>query len=171
MNKLVTSFLLTLAFLLTAAKVSLAYTPIATRANELRTQSCESRQEVIKNRMANLLRMSTNMVEVFDNIKQRVQEYYQNKVLTNGKTLPSYENLVQMTQTKKDSVQTALDTAASDSEQFSCASDDPKEALTTFRKDMQSVKTALKDYRTSIKNLIVAIRTVKLTTPTPSGVE
>lgn len=82
------------------------------------------------------------------------------KVVPSGKTIANYDSLVADIQAKKSAVQTALSIAQNDANSFSCTGDDPKGQLTQFRKDMQAVKKALKEYRTSIKNLIVAVRSV-----------
>jgi hypothetical protein len=62
-------------------------------------------------------------------------------------------------------------TAQTNSTNFSCDGNDPKGLLTQFRTDMQTVKQALHDYRTSIKNLIVAVRSVtgEIESATPSA--
>jgi hypothetical protein len=56
-------------------------------------------------------------------------------------------------------VQAALTKTQNDADNFNCTGN-PKDQLMLFREDMQSVKKALKDYRTSIKNLIVAVHSV-----------
>ena len=77
-----------------------------------------------------------------------------------GKTVSNYDALLADIQTKKSAVSTALQKGKDDFKSFSCTGDNPKGALTQFREDMQLVKQGLKDYRTSIKNLIVAVHSV-----------
>jgi hypothetical protein len=127
--------------------------------NEVRLRSCEAKQASIQTRMASLLRMSQSMVKVFDSIAERVQNFYEDKVVPSGKTVPNYDDLVQDVAAKKALVTTALNEAQADSSTFNCSSEtDPKEGLNSFRLGMQKVKSALKNYRTSIKNLIVAVK-------------
>ena len=162
-----------LGFLIIASPAFAAVNPNATRSNELKMRACEAKEQAVQTRMANVLRMSTNMMEAFDKISMRVEEFYQNRLVANGKTVQNYDTLIETIQTKKDAVQGALEMATEDSGAFSCAADNPKDLLVTFRKDMQAVKNALKDYRTSIKNLIVAVHSVNRTistTPEPTGV-
>lgn len=123
-------------------------------------RSCQARENAIKQRMISLTRLVTNMESKFDSIATRVEKYYTTKVVPSGKTVAGYDGLVADIATKKAAVQTALSTAQSDVNSFSCKSSDPKSQLQTFRVDMQNVKSALKDYRTSIKNLIVAVRSL-----------
>ncbi len=98
------------------------------------------------------------MQEKFDAIAKRVEDYYISKVVPSGKTVTNYDSLVSEIQNKKQATQTALGKAQTDANSFSCSGNDPKGQLTQFRTDMQTVKSALKDYRTAIKNLIVAVR-------------
>lgn len=123
-------------------------------------QSCQARENGIKQRSTHLVDLVTNMESKFDAIASRVEDYYTSKVVPSGKAVPNYNTLVADIQTKKTAVQAALTTAQSDAASFSCTSSDPKTQMTKFRTDMQVVKTALKDFRTSIKNLIVAVHSV-----------
>lgn len=131
-----------------------------TRLTEVKLRACQVREYAIKKRATRLTQLATNMENNFDKHAQRVEEYYTSKVVPSGKTVANYDSLVADIQAKKTAVATALSTAQTDANNFSCTGDDPKGQLTQFRKDMQAVKKALKDYRASIKNLIVAVRSV-----------
>lgn len=136
---------------------------IATPAPTLnpgKLQACQAKQASIQTRMGSLTRLSANMLNVFSSIAQRVMLFYSAKVLPTGKTVANYDTLVADIQTKSTAVQTALSKAQGDANSFSCQTGNAKAQVTLFRQDMQAVKTALKNYRTSIKNLIVAVRGV-----------
>ncbi|MBI4037949.1 hypothetical protein HY382_02805 [Candidatus Curtissbacteria bacterium] len=135
-----------------------------TRLTEAKLRACQTREDAIKKRASRLAQLATNMEGKFDNHAQRVEEYYTLKVVQSGKTVANYESLVADIDAKKAAVAAALSAAQNTANNFSCTGDDPKGQLTQFRKDMQAVKKALKDYRTSIKNLIVAVRSVVGTT-------
>ena len=122
-------------------------------------KSCQARESAIKTRMSHLIQVVTNTMNQFDRHASRVEKYYTTKAVTAGKTVANYNGLVADISGKKVAVQTALTKAQSDVQSFSCATD-PKGQMGQFRQDMQVVKMALKDYRTSIKNLIVAVRGV-----------
>lgn len=100
------------------------------------------------------------MEDKFDRIAKRVENHYTTKVIPSGKSAANYDGLVADIATKKTAVQVALIIAHNDSNSFSCTTADPKGQMTQFRKDMQLVKKALKEYRTSIRNLIVDVRSV-----------
>lgn len=124
------------------------------------TRACQARENAIKNRSTHLTQLATTMETKFDSIASRVENYYTNKIVPSGKSVSNYNTLVSDIQTKKTAVQTALTTAQNNAASFSCASTNPKNQLIQFRDDMQAVKSALKDYRTAIKNLIVAVHSV-----------
>lgn len=133
-------------------------------------QACLAHESAIKNRSENMVNMGQNMETKFNNIALRVEQYYTDKVLPNGKTVSNYSQLLADIQTKKTAVDADLTLVQSDATNFSCSSTDPKTQLTGFRTDMQTLIQGLKDYRTSIKNLIVAISTLSgtETTVTPT---
>jgi hypothetical protein len=156
-----------------------AAAPAATKSNEVKTRAevqtsaevqvraCQEKQQVIRTRMENLLRLSSTMTDVFDSIQSRVDEYYQVNVVKYGGSAASYEELVREMKQQRSEVETALQAAGLESNKFSCDNDNPKGSLVNFRKDMQAVKTALKDYRTSVKNFIVAVKAASKNIPTP----
>jgi len=123
-------------------------------------RACQARESAIKTRMTRLTNLAANMETKFDSIAGRVKNYYTSKVLPSGKTVANYDSLVANIATQKTAVASALTQAQANINSFNCASGNAKAQLTQFRQDMQAVKSTLKDYRTSIKNLIVAVRSV-----------
>lgn len=134
------------------------------RLENNRLKSCQNHENEINTRLVNLGKLVVNMLAKFEAIAGRVEAYYSNKVEPSGKSVSNYSTLVADIATKKTAVQTALTNTENDVSGFSCTSDNPKGQLSQYRVDMQAVKKALHDYRTSIKNLIVAIHSVTGTT-------
>ena len=64
-----------------------------------------------------------------------------------------------------------LEAAQADAANFTCTGDNPKAQLTQYKTDMQAVIRGLKEYRTAVRNLIVAVRTLPSlkSTATPSA--
>jgi len=131
-----------------------------TRLSQATLTACQAKEDRINKRMEQLEDLAANMFQKFDAIALRVEEYYASKVVSSGKTVENYNSLVADIEAKKVLVQTNLSSAKSNAGSFSCSGNDPKGQLTQFRVDMQTVKKSLKDYRTAIKNLIVAVRSV-----------
>lgn len=129
------------------------------RLNDTKLKACQAKENSIKNRSTHLLQLATTMQKNFDAIAGRVKDYYTTKVLP-GRSVANYDTLVANIATKKLAVETALTKTQNDASSFSCIDSDPKAQMTQYRKDMQNVIQALKDYRTSIKNLIVAVHSV-----------
>lgn len=158
---------LSLSLALTSSVLAAKPQGVATGSNRITQGSesgsihtCQARENNVKTRMAHLTQLAKMMQENFDQHVMRVENYYTNKVLPSGKTVANYDNLVTDIQTKKAAVQAALTTAQTDVTNFNCSPVNPKAQVTQFKQDMQAVKRALKNYRTSIKNLIVAIHSV-----------
>lgn len=128
------------------------------RLKELRLKACEAHQGEINTRSGSLAKLVDTMVGKFDAIVTRVEEYYLTKAVPAGKVVTNYDELVADIAAKKIQISTDLDTAKKDVSDFSCTGDNPKGQITEYRTDMQLVKKDLQAYRTSIKNLLVAIR-------------
>lgn len=145
------------------------------RGNEIQTnridttgsvKSCQARESAIVQRMDQLVKLVTNMENVFDKIATRVESYYNNTVVPSGKSVPNYTTLVNDIQINRNLVQTSLDKTRSDFSSFGCTSENARNLLIQFRTDMQNVKDALKNFRTSVNKLIVAVHTVSSKIPT-----
>lgn len=130
------------------------------RLEGAKLQACQARENATKTRSKRLTRLATTMQEKFDAIAKRVEDYYTTKVVPSGKTVSNYDSLVADIQTKKNAVQTALTNAQSDLSGFSCTDNNPKAMITKFNEDMKAVKSALREYRMSVKNLIVGVHSV-----------
>ncbi len=132
-------------------------------------RSCEARVDVVKKRMIQLTDMVTNMEETFDKIATRVQNFYSNTVLPSGHIVANYEALVADISAKKALVDAEITSTKADVTAFNCTTGDPKTHMSLFRVNMQQTKTALKNYRTSVRNLIVAVhKAAEGLTPTPT---
>lgn len=136
-------------------------------------KGCQKREQSIQKRSSQLVRMATNMLEVFERIAQRVRTYYLTVVIPSGQSLDEYSELLASIDLANTAVEDALEEAASTASAFDCESGDPKQQMQDFRRDMKSVKEALKTYRTAIKDLIVGVRSIAgknkpEASPTPS---
>lgn len=130
------------------------------RLKDVRLKFCEVHHDEIANRSQSLGKLVSEMLGKFDGIATRVEDYYSSKVVSNGKVVANYDALVADIAAKRALVIKDLTSAENDVAGFSCTGDNPKGQITQYRTDMQLVKKDLQAYRTSIKNLIVAIRSV-----------
>lgn len=137
-------------------------------ANKIKV--CQTHERNIKNRADHLQNLVNKMFANFDKVAIRIENYYTQKLVPQGKTLSSYDSLVADIATKKKVVNADMNKAKADIAGFSCTtSTNPKTDLTTYRIDMQTVKKDLQNYRTSIKNLIVAVRGLAGESSSPSA--
>lgn len=159
MNKvaLVTKTLLVVSLFFSFVSPGLAAKPTVTPGIQ---RTCVAKESAVKKRMTQLSQLVATQYRVFDRIATQVQDYYTNTVLPSGQTLPNYAALVNDIGAKKVLVDAEITNAKNSISAFNCASGNPRTLMNDFRVDMQAVKTALKNYRTSVKNLIVAVRTL-----------
>ena len=129
------------------------------KQNSARLRICQTREGTIKQRFERITNISNVMIESFDFQAQKVQNYYSQNLVPKGKTVPNYGNLVTDIQTKKTAVQISLSKARAEAVSFSCTAGEPQKFIRDFRTYSQETNTAFKNYRTSVKNLIVAVRT------------
>lgn len=127
---------------------------IVAKRDEQKVRRCEVKEKILITRTESLTRLVTNMEAKFTAIVERVKSFATDK----GLTVENYDALLADIETNKTAVDEALASSSVNAQAFTCDSDDPKAALTGFREDMQAVKQALHDYRTSIKDLIVAVK-------------
>lgn len=130
------------------------------RASEAQIQACQARERGIQRRAEHLVRFATNMLAVFDRITQHVQQFYTTVVIPRGQTLTNYDDLLVAIDEKKAAVEAALTQATESAASFSCDNDNPKASTQAFRSDMQTVKSTLHTMRRSVRDLIVAVRTL-----------
>lgn len=120
---------------------------------------CERVESKINKRSVKMVTKAENMITRFDKISGKVKDYYTNKLLPKGGTIDNYEALVADVAAHEAAVNDAVANAQSGISSFDCDANDPKGRLSNFKVDMKSVIAALKDYRTTVVNLLVAVRT------------
>lgn len=128
------------------------------KLDRVKLRICETKQENIIRRSNRIADRADRQFNVFEEIAQRVDTFYQNRLVPKGLTVENYEQLKADIQTQKDEVKTLIETAQGLAKAFDCAGEDPKGQLTDFRESMRAAIAALKDYRTTIKNFIGAVR-------------
>lgn len=126
--------------------------------------SCFGQETAIVNQMKALMKSTTEIERQFDLIALRTVDFYENKILSQGVTIPNYNELVNNIQDKKDMIQAAQSTAQYNYETFNCTSGNPKLLVSQFRLNLLIVKRAIISYETSIRNLIVAVHLTSLST-------
>lgn len=131
-----------------------------TRLADAKLKACQNREKAITNIMARLSDRGQKHVDLFSAIAERTEVFYTRK----GKALANYDTLVADVAAKKTAAQAAVDTVKSTSTEFTCDGDNPKGVAATFKENLKVEFEALKAYKTSVKNLIIGVKSVQGTT-------
>lgn len=127
----------------------------STKTIEERQQACESRHENAEKRMDNAADYAARHKAVFDKIFERAKSFKETKSLA----VANYDELV----TAAEAAGAAADDAISAMKElnigFDCKDVDTVASnLGAFKSSVENTRAALKEYRTAIKQLIVALK-------------
>ena len=122
------------------------------RLDDTRKKVCETRTEKINSIVQKRSEQATKHLEVFKKISDRVQSF----VTTKNLTVENYDALVATIAEKEAAAQAAIDVNKATT--FECASASSDNPSHLPRTTIEAVRNALKEYRTSIKNLIVNVK-------------
>ncbi len=120
-------------------------------ANKLRV--CQLHKVKIAAIINRSITRAERQLELFTKIADRVKAFYVKK----GYNVANYNDLVATADAAKAKAQADLDTL-NNLDDFDCNSDDPKGQAEAFKTALKTVNQDLKDYRTAVKNLIVAVK-------------
>lgn len=125
---------------------------------------CEKKTKHVSQVMDRITERATAQLAVFTKISDRTQAFY----VAKGKTVAGYQALVAAAATAKQKAQTDI-AALKAADAFSCNSADPKGSVAAFKVKTKLVIADLKAYKTAVKNLIVAVKSVQSTEVKPSS--
>ncbi len=137
------------------------------RLEEAKLKACQNREKAIQNIMIRLSDRGTRQLDVFTKISERTQAFYAEK----GKTLSNYETLVANVEAKKAAAEAAVETVKNGSTEFECDGENPKAVVDSFKENLKSMNSALKEYKTAVKDLIVGVKSVQSTTTNEASTE
>lgn len=120
---------------------------------------CQAREKAINTIMQRMATRGQKHLDLYTAVAERTQKFYEAK----GKVLSNYDQLVADVNAKKATAQAAVDTLKSKVVTFKCDGEDPKGAAQSFKDGQKAEVAALKAYRTSVKNLIVGVKSVQTT--------
>lgn len=124
------------------------------KLDEARKKVCEKRSERIVSIMKKASEMGQRHLNVFTKISERVQAFYAEKKLNAA----NYDALKTAADAKKTAAETAI-TDVKNTVTFDCNGENPSGTAEQFRAKIQAMHTALKEYRTAVKNLLVEVKT------------
>lgn len=124
------------------------------RLDETRLKTCQNREKTINGIMSRISSRGNKHLGVINKISERVQAFYKEKDLT----AVNYDALVAAVNTAKTSAEAKLAAIKSSSVEFKCDGSDPKGAGQQFKDNLKLEISALKEYKTAVKNLIVVVK-------------
>lgn len=113
---------------------------------------CEKRQERINKLFENATEHNKKQLAVFQKIEEKVKAFYVSKNIT----VDGYADAVENADEKEALAVAAIE--ASTETQFICSATDANKPGAEVKEVMQARHTALKDYRTAIKDLILVVK-------------
>ena len=114
-------------------------------------KACDNRKVAVTNIMNRIDTRTTNQLKLFDTIASRVEAFY----TKSGKTVSNYQTLVGDITTAETAAQNDLSTLK-DNSTFTCTGD-PHGMVTAFQGYLKTAISDMKNVKTAVKNLIVAV--------------
>jgi len=129
------------------------------RRDEVKKSLCERLKERVHVREENLTRLANHLVEVFTSIVARVDEFYQTKLVPQGKTTGNYKTLMAEINANQTILRNKLAELQNTVETTSCDGDNPGFVASVLKDQMHEVIAAMQEYKKSVRNLIVEVHT------------
>jgi hypothetical protein len=122
------------------------------KLDEKRLSACENKSAKINSIIQKRSTQATKQLAVFKKIADRVEAFISDKKLT----IENYDALAADIKDKEAAATAAIE--ANTNTVFDCASTDSAAPGKVAKASVETVRSALQDYRTSIKNLIVKVK-------------
>jgi len=155
-----------LVLLFTVGVVRAASPKADKRSNEEKIKSCQDRQEIARKQAESLNDFVSKAISNSDKNLERVEKFYEEERISDGLSVPNYDALIAEVTAKKEALKEFSAAAGSDSD-LSCAGDNPTDEITQFQKDIEAVRSSLKDYQDSINAMFNGLKEIQESKPTP----
>ena len=129
------------------------------RLSEVKLKVCEKKEASIQKRSTSLAGRADKIQAKIDNAVEKVDTYYVGVLTPKGVEIENYSDLLANIEENRVAAASALGLAENNAENFNCEGVDPKSHLGEFKDDMRTAIATLKNYKKSVVNLIVAVRT------------
>lgn len=134
------------------------------KLKDAKLRVCKDRQENVNKIMGRVVDRSQAQVERITKVADKVKAFY----VKQGNVLENYDVLVAEVDAKKVVAEAAVATLEK-KPTFSCESEGPKSDIADFNSDRLKKKTAIDDYRKSVKALAAGIKSVQPEKTTDGG--
>lgn len=123
------------------------------KSAEARKNACEARKDSIEKRLANRVEKAKAHKATFDKVFARVKAFHDEKNLNT----PNYDSLVAAADAAAAEAEAQINALDALDGSVDCSQSTVTDSLAAFKEAVTGAKQSLKDYRTAIKNLIVAV--------------
>jgi chromosome segregation ATPase len=135
------------------------------RLTEAKLKSCQAREASIATLSTNFTAQVNRQLGVFDKIAERAQDF----AVTKNRQPDNLADLVQKLTDKRQQVVDDLKQFSDNAAAFKCEGENPKALGKALLADAKVVRSSLKDYRESVRELIQAIKKTKADKPQDSA--
>ncbi len=132
---------------------------------DIRLKACQAREVNLDTKITNYSTQAKKHLDAYNATLTKLQAYQTDKKLT----VPSYAALITEANAQKTSAKVAVDALAAVSVKIDCSSADPAASVATVKTAVKNARIALQSYRTSVKNVLVALMTAKENSSTNSS--
>lgn len=117
-------------------------------------KACQNRENAINNILFKMSARGEKHIGVINAASARIQAFYADKQLN----VSNYDELLAIVSEKKTAAETAVADVKAASVSFMCDGSDPKGAAQFFKDYLRKQNSALKEYKTAVKNLLAAVK-------------
>lgn len=121
---------------------------------DAKLKACQKREQAITNIMDRIASRGQKQLDLFTAIENKTKAFYNAK----RNPLATYDALVAEADAKRVAAQAAVDSINGQKSTFTCEGDNPKGTVQSFKDSLRAETTALKNYKTAVKDLIVGVK-------------
>jgi len=125
------------------------------KLDDARKKVCEARKNNITKIVTDAGNAGQRQLNLFSNIATKVEQFYVDKKLSAS----GYTAAVANVNAKKTYAQTAINNVKAAAPTIDCSAGDPVATVDGFKAQITTMRQALKDLRTAVKDLIVTVKT------------
>lgn len=124
------------------------------KLSKAKLKTCQKRQRNIVKKMDQLIRRNDKQLAYLDAVSSQLQQLVTAKQLTPA----NYTEILAAVNARRATVQASLDNMQVIKATFNCVNGDPKDAAATYTTTLRTANLALKDYRDSVKQLLLSVK-------------
>ncbi len=161
-NRIILSLTLLIILSLFISQPTLA----ATSLEIIKLRACQSQETQMRADFVNIINLSENMSQKLDIISSKIMAVYNSLPPAKKAQLTQVSQIAQAIQAKRTNLANLITNAKSQAALISCTGSNPTGQVNILENQMKQIFSLLKDYKTSLKNLISFLSQLQ---PQPSG--